>query len=113
MTNSIILDQMTFRNGILQAAVLGTDSMAMGKPIITYLDELNAKIKMNANRVFELSEDGTRYTPFADVKEFSIAFSNTSLCAFTTSLRTKQELCALLDNRIPERGFVQSHFRIM
>jgi hypothetical protein len=89
LTNSMILDQMVFRNGILQTAILGRDTKAMDKPIVTYLDELNAKIKKNSNRAFELSEDGSEYTPYANLQEYAVLFSNTSLCTFAKSLQLK------------------------
>ena len=97
---------MFFRDGILQAVVLGLDTKATNESLVTSLDKLSERVKRESNRVFELGEDGDQYTPFDDLQEFIIQFSNTSLCNFTKSLRSKQELCAFLDDRIPERGFV-------
>lgn len=80
---------MNFRNGILQAVVLGKDTKAKNESLVDYLDKLSEKIKSESNRVFEMSEDGDKYTPYVDLQEYSILFSNTSLCNFTPSLQGK------------------------
>lgn len=93
--------------------MLGRETKAMNGSLVEFLDKHSAKVKQESNRVFELSEAGDKYTAFDDLQEYAVLYSNTSLCNFTKSLEGKKELCALLDNRIPERGFVQVYFRVM
>lgn len=69
--------------------VLGKDTKAKNESLVDYLDKLSEKIKSESNRVFEMSEDGDKYTPYVDLQEYSILFSNTSLCNFTPSLQGK------------------------
>lgn len=104
--NKIINNQLFFHNSILQNIVAGNEVQAMNKTIGVYIDELAAKVKSESSLMLGLQEAGTNYTESGEIRTFLQEVSNTNLCNFTESLKSKQELCQMLDNRIPTKGLV-------
>ena len=84
----------------------------MNKTIDVYIDEIAAKVKSESSLILGLQEAGTNFTESSEIKSFLQEVSNTNLCNFTLGLYQKQELCHMLDNRIPTKGLVQSYFRM-
>jgi hypothetical protein len=110
--NDLINNQLFFKNALMQKIVLGDDTKVMNKSVNAFLEEWKTKVKSNSNLIFQLSEDGDNFIPFPDLQKELVLYSNASLCSFAEPLKKKQELCTLLDNKLPARGIVQVYFRV-
>lgn len=67
LLNTLINNQIFFKNSLMQRIVLGNDTKVMNKTVDTFLSEWKTKVKTSSNLIFELSEDGENFVPYDDL----------------------------------------------
>lgn len=111
ISQKLIHRQMIFYNSIKQKMIMGSETKVYGEPIDTFLPKWRDMTKQSSDDIFKLFEQGSS-NAYPKLEEFLTQNSNSSLCDFTSVLKTRKELCNLLDNKIPLRGIVQVYFRV-
>ena len=104
-------NQLIFYNALKQKILFDKETKGFNKSIDAFLPEWNKQIKNSSDTIFQLFEE-TEGSTYASLEVFLKEAANKSLCSFVDVLKTKKELCDLLDNQISTRGIVQVFFRI-
>ena len=112
LMNKLVNNQILLKNALSQRMILGDNTKAMNQSIDVFMKEQNQIIKSKSYEIFYLSELTSKTVYFNGLHTFFDKISNSSICSFTKNLEEKQELCVMLDNKIPSKGFVNNYFRI-
>jgi len=115
MTNiyEVVNDEQLSYAALLQYIILGENSQLNRKPILEYMNKRQLDSIERYNKVKSIISLG--YTKL-DVKPsnngLNLLDDFPSLCDITPDLYNRMELCTRLDDGIPEKGLIQSNFRV-
>lgn len=111
LTRKVIEEQTVFFNSLKQLMILGESYEVNNTKVKEFLPKLKEQMEASSGTIFEIFEESDGYLR-GNVSTFLKEKSNASLCESVHELEERQELCSLLDNKIPSKGYVQSYFRV-
>lgn len=107
----VLMDEFFFYNTIKQSLVLGKDKKVFGNSLDEYIPKLKELTRKDTDTIMKLFEDRDT-NAYEPLKDYFNSHSNSSLCDYSKKIKSRKELCYLLDNKLPLRGIVQVYFRI-
>lgn len=112
--HNLVGKQLMLLSAIKQFLTLGPMNMIMGGKALDYIKDIEEEVQFESSNIRQLSESITNcYFISGFLEEHFSKLENKSLCEVNHDLEDFQEICNDMDNGIPSKGYIQSHFRVL
>jgi len=109
--NQIIIRHSSYYDALMNYFEFGDDALYFNESMKVALPKILDEIGGEDSNINTITASNNILTGVSEIESYIKEISENSLCEYTASLKARNELCEVLDSRIPMKGIVQAYYR--